>query len=114
MDTLPIINRMYEIFKQVTVLIEHLPKRQRFSLGESMEQSVLACLEHLIMAKNAPKPLKAAYLIQASSQLESLMLKLRLFLELKYGSATTIFKLQEMVEEVGRMLGGWLKSLNAP
>jgi hypothetical protein len=114
MDTLPIINRTYDIFKRVTELVEHLPKRQRFSLGEHIEKSVLACLSQLIMAKNAPKPLKAAYLIQASSHLEILTLQLRLLLELKLGSATTIFQIQEVTAEAGRMLGGWLKSLQAP
>jgi len=114
MDTLPIINRTYDVFKHVTELLEHIPKRQRHSLGTSIEGTVLACLEHLIMAKNAPKPLKAAYLIQASSHLEMLTLKLRLLLELKLCSATSIFKMQEATAEVGRMLGGWLKAQNAP
>ncbi len=75
---------------------------------------MLACLEQLIMAKHAPRPLKAAYLIQASSHLEILTLKLRLLLELKHGSATTIFRIQESTAEVGRMLGGWLRSLSTP
>ena len=66
------------------------------------------------MAKNAPKPLKAPYLIEASSHLEIVTLKLRLLLELKLGSATTIFQIQEATAEIGRMLGGWLRSLNAP
>jgi hypothetical protein len=113
-DTLPIINRTYDAYKQITELVDHLPKRQRYSLGSSAESTVLACLEHLIMAKNAPRPLKAAYLLQASSHLEILTLKLRLLLELKLGSATTIFRIQHATAEVGRMLGGWLKSLNAP
>lgn len=114
MDTLPIINRTYDAYKRITELVEHLPKRHRFSLGASAEQTVLACLEHLILAKNAPRPLKAAYLIQASNHLEILTLKLRLLLELKLGSATSIFQIQEALAEVGRMLGGWLKSLNTP
>jgi hypothetical protein len=114
MDTLPIINRAYDVYKAVTELIEHLPKRQRYALGESIEKSVLACMEQLIMAKNAPKPLKAPYLLQASCHLEILTLKLRLLLERKLCAASTVFKIQEATAEVGRMLGGWLKSLNAP
>ncbi len=94
--------------------VEHFPKRQRHSLGSSVEETILACLEQLIMAKNAPRPLKAAYLIHASSHLEVLTLKLRLALELKLASATTIFQIQEATAEIGRMLGGWLKSLNTP
>ena len=114
MDTLPIINRTYDAYKRIAELADHLPKRQRFSLGTSAEQTVLVCMEHLILAKNAPRPLKAAYLIQASSHLEILTLKLRLLLELELGSATNIFRIQQSLAEVGRMLGGWLKSLNTP
>ena len=114
MDTLPIINRTYDAYKRITECVEHFPKRQRHSLGSSAEASVLACLDELIMAKNAPRPLKAAYLIRASSHLEVLTLKLRLALELKLASATTIFQIQEATAEVGRMLGGRLKSVNAP
>ncbi|MBI3627029.1 four helix bundle protein [Candidatus Uhrbacteria bacterium] len=64
------------------------------------------------MAKNAPKPHKAAYLIKASSQLEISVLKLRLFLELKIANETKIFQAQHRMAEIGRMLGGWIKSLN--
>ena len=98
----------------MTDLVEHLPKRQRHSLGSSVEESILRCIERLVMAKNAPKPLKAPYLIEASSHLEIVTLKLRLLLELKLGSATTIFQIQELTAEIGRMLGGWLRSLHAP
>jgi hypothetical protein len=83
----------------------------RYSLGNSLEISVLDCLEQLIMAKNAPKPLKAGYLIKASSHREVATLKLRLCLELKLANETKIFQLQSKLEEVGRMLGGWLKSV---
>lgn len=90
----------------------HLEKRWRYSLGASLENSVLSLLEHLIMAKNAPKPMKSPYLIKASSQLEISTLKLRLFLELEIANETKIFQTQSKLAEIGRMLGGWLKSLN--
>jgi len=90
----------------------HLEKRWRYSLGQSIETSVLELLKELIMAKNAPKPMKASYLIKASSHLEIARLKLRLFLELKIANETKIFQTQSKLAEIGRMLGGWLKSLN--
>lgn len=64
------------------------------------------------MAKNAPKPLKSSYLIKASSYLEISIFKLRLFLELGITNETKIFQAQSKLAEIGRMLGGWLKSLN--
>lgn len=65
------------------------------------------------MAKNAPKPLKAGYLIKASSQLEISTLKLRLILELALVNETKIFQAQTILAEIGRMLGGWLKSVQS-
>lgn len=62
------------------------------------------------MAKNAPKSLKAAYLIRANSHLEVTNLKLRLVLEYKLANETKIFQTQAVINEIGRMLGGWLKS----
>lgn len=77
----------------------------------SLENSVLEFMETLIMAKNAPKTLKAAYLIKASSQLEIATLKLRLLLELALVNETKIFQTQAKLTETGKMLGGWLKSI---
>lgn len=90
-----------------------LPKRWHYGLGISIETTILACLSELIMAKNAPKQLKAAYLIKASSHLEIATLKLRLVLEHKLVNETKIFQTQASLAEVGRMLGGWLKSLQS-
>lgn len=63
------------------------------------------------MAKNAPRPLKASYLIQGLSALEITTLKIRLVLELKLANETKIFQIQTKLQEIGRMLGGWKKSL---
>lgn len=72
---------------------------------------MLSCLSDLIMAKNAPKALKASYLLKASGHAEVSRLKLRLMLDLKLANETKIFQAQNVLEEIGRMLGGWLRSL---
>ncbi len=113
MDSLPIIYKTYERYKASIDIITHLEKRWRYSLGVSMETSLLSCLDHLIMAKNAPKPFKASYLIKASSQLEITTLKLRLLLELNLANETKIFQTQALLAEVGRMLGGWIKAVQS-
>ncbi len=89
----------------------HTEKRWRYSLGSSLENTILDCMSELIMAKNAPKPIKAGHLIQAGAHLEISILKLRLFLELKIANETKVFQAQAKIREIGRMLGGWLKSL---
>ncbi len=111
MDSLPLINLTYEIYKFIVDTNTKLPKRFKHSLGESIENSVISLLESLIIAKNAPKPLKSNYLIKAQSIQEILMLKFRLMLELGLANETRIFQTQAKLVEIGRMLGGWLKSL---
>jgi len=106
----PVINKTYEAYKTLVDINHKLNKRWAYSLGLSAENSVLNLLEQLIMAKSAPKPLKAAYLIKASGQWETCTLKIRLLLELGLVNETRIFQLQATLAEIGRMLGGWLKS----
>lgn len=110
MESLPIINKTYEAYKGIIDLNNKLDKRWRYSLGLSLENSVLECMEILVMAKSAPKPLKPAYLLKGVGKLEISMLKLRLLLELKLVNETKLFQLQAKLTEIGRMLGGWLKS----
>jgi len=87
-----------------------LNKRWAFSLGLSIENSVLELLDLLVMAKNAPKPIKGSYLIKASACLEVTTMKTRLLLEFKLINETRIFQLQAKFNEIGKMLGGWLKA----
>jgi hypothetical protein len=110
MEPYPVINLIYEVYKQITDLNSRLTKRWRYSLCVSLENSILFCLELLILAKNAPKPLKAPYLYKADAQLEIIRFKLRLLLELKLANETRIFQLQSQMQEIGRQVGGWLKS----
>lgn len=64
------------------------------------------------MAKHAPKSLKASYLLKSMGQLEIVRLKLRLILEFKaVKNQTNVFKIQQHNEEIGKMLGGWIRSL---
>lgn len=89
-----------------------MEKCYRYGLGSSLENSLLSLLQELIMAKNAPKALKAGYLIRACSQQEIAILKLRVYLELELANQTKIFQLQSLLIEIGKMAGGWLKSLS--
>lgn len=88
-----------------------MEKKCRYSVGLSLEGSILNMLEIFVMAKHAPKHLKTPYLLRGMGYLESARLKLRLLLELHLANETNIFKIQEDLADVGRQLGGWLRSL---
>ena len=112
MDELPIINSSYEFHKKLVDMTTRIEKRFRYSLAGKIEELSLSLIELLIMAKHAPKTLKAGYLIKSVAYLETIRLMLRLMLELGCVEETAVFKLQEQAAETGRMLGGWLRSLS--
>lgn len=109
--TLPIIEKTYGVYKQLVAANAKLEKTHRYGLGASSEQSVLSLLELLFVSQHATKVQKPVYLLKAQSVLDVLRLKIRLYLELKLANETKLFQMQADLEESGRMLGGWLKSL---
>jgi hypothetical protein len=110
---LPIILKVYDVYKKLIDCNLKLPKTHRYGLGVSTENTVLAILESVIMAKYAPKPSKPKFLITGIAQIETLRFKLRLYMELGLINETRAFQLQAETREIARMATGWRKSLGA-
>lgn len=111
MQELPVINRVQELYQNVCKLTDKLSSDKKQTIGKRAEKSLLNLLELLIMAKHAPSAQKAPYLIKATVQLEITQLMLRILLEQKLANETTLHQLQAKAVEIGRMLGGWYKSV---
>lgn len=99
---------MYEAVSKITC---KLPALQQRTIGKRLENSILLLLELLIMAKHAPSAHKGAYLVKASAQAEIVQFQLRILMNQKLANETTLHQLQAKVAEIGRMLGGWRKSV---
>lgn len=111
MQELPVINRTQELYEAVCKITGKLPSLQRQTVGKRLENAILLLLELLIMAKHAPSAHKGAYLIKASAQAEIVQFQLRILLTQKLANETTLHQLQAKVTEIGRMLGGWRRSV---
>ena len=111
MQELPVINRTQELYEAVIKITERLPALRRQTIGKRLENAILLLLELLIMAKHAPSAHKGAYLVKASAQAEIIQFQLRILLTQKLANETTLHQLQAKVAEIGRMLGGWRKSV---
>ena len=112
MSEISIMLKVYDLFKSIIQITSKLDKNWRYSIGISTDNCVLELMELLTMAKYAPKAMKGTYLLKAQAKLDILKLRLRLMLDLKIADETNLFKNQEILVEIGRMLGGWYKSLN--
>ncbi len=93
------------------MLTTTIDKKYRYMLGEPTVASCESALEQLILAKHAPKSLKATYLIAAGAASELTALKLRAILELKLANETNVLKIQAKLSEARRQIGGWRKSV---
>jgi hypothetical protein len=112
MEELPVITVAFEIYKKLLELNTTLDKKYRYSLGEQAAKSWSDTLEQLLLAKHAPKPNKASYLLKANALAEMTSLHLRAILELKLANETNVLKVQARLSEARRMIGGWLKSVH--
>lgn len=111
MQELPVINRTQELYESTSPITQKLPALKQQTIGRRLENGILNVLELLIMAKYAPAAHKGAYLIKASAQIELVQLPLRMLLTQRLANETTLHQLQAKTLEIGRMLGGWRKSL---
>ncbi|QQS64463.1 four helix bundle protein [Candidatus Saccharibacteria bacterium] len=110
MFELGIILKVQELYNATCKICDKLDPSKKQTIGRHTETSLLDLLELLIMAKHAPKAHKAVYLIKASAKLEIAQFLLRSLLEQKLANETTLHQINAKTLEIGRMLGGWLKS----
>lgn len=109
----PIVHSLYQLYQTWHNLVVTFPKSERYSLGATCQTELLAILEAVISAAGNPdKSAKAAALSVASVKLDVLRLLIRLAKDCKCISNATYLELQSKLHEVGRMLGGWLKTLH--
>ena len=111
MPEISVILRTQELYIGATKITEKLPALKQQTIGRRLENNILELLELFIMAKHAPSAQKGPYLIKASAQAEIIQFQFRMFLTQKLANETTLHQLQATVLEIGRMLGGWRKSL---
>lgn len=110
MEELPVIVIAFEIYKKLIELNSKLDRKYRYSLGEQAAKSWTDTMQNLLLAKHAPRAMKASYLLKACASAELTSMQLRAILELNLANETNVLKLQARLSEARRMIGGWLKS----
>jgi hypothetical protein len=105
----PIFTRTYDLLRWLLPMTVKFPRQQRFVLAASVQRTALQFQEELIDAAYSPEP--TSKLKQADVTLTKLRFYLRLCRDLELLSLGQYAHVIRMVSEVGRLLGGWQKSL---
>lgn len=83
------------------------PKEERFRLAKRIDDALFDFHKALNQAVYEDRP--AVHLPQADLHLQLLRAYLRLALELKYSSPDQFQCAAEHLDEIGKLLGGWMK-----
>ena len=106
----PIFSRTSDFLLWLMNHTEKFPKSERFRMAKRLEDSAFSFYELLIEATRTTKR-KRQTLVRADVELEKLRLYVRMSQQRKLTSMSQYrFASGEMVE-IGRLLGGWLKSV---
>ncbi len=87
--------------------LKNFPKAERHTLVASIKKSMYRVLELITKAQKARN--KERYLYGLDTELEILSSKVRLGAELQFLPIKKYGKWSDRLEELGKMLGGWIK-----
>ena len=109
LNELPLYLAMFKLQKYLYLMIKHLPKQYKYTLGESILQKGQETLDYIIQANTLPNHEKALKITSASVSFDQLKTRLRITYELKLISHKKYGFIITQNEEIGKMLNGWLK-----
>jgi hypothetical protein len=113
MNTLdvPIIQHCYDLFRSLHQLTPTVPKLARYTLWQRCQNICLDILQGLIATGYVPPDKRAEKLMRLSESVDLLRVLVRLCFETKVLNQKAYLSIQQAIDDIGRMLGGWLKSL---
>jgi four helix bundle protein len=108
MQASPIFSRTYDLLLWLLPVTARFPRQQRFVLAEAVQRAALGFQESII---EAGQTRQAAALQEADTRLAALRVYLRLSHDLRLLSGGQYEHVARMVDEIGRLLGGWKKTI---
>lgn len=106
----PIFQKTYETYKTFYGYLVNFPKKDKYTLGQRCENALLDFLESVTIATSLPKQEKIPVLQRASTKLDLTKVLIRLCKDLKILDNKKYLELESSLQEIGKMLGGWIRS----
>ncbi|MBI2674492.1 MAG: four helix bundle protein [Candidatus Yanofskybacteria bacterium] len=110
--TLPIIQRLIVVYKVWHEYLPRFSKDHRYTLGFKIDSFFVEIIEILYEAQYINFRRKQPYLVKASSKFDTLKFFLQILWEIGGIDNKKYIHLFNHLAEVGKMLGGWVKTIN--
>ena len=111
--SLSIFHTFYGFLRRLAVVLDHVPKKSRYTLGAKIDTTSLDVFSLILRANQARGEQRLALLHETSVALDLLKILIRLAKDTKSLSETHYILLQEPLQKTGKMLGGWIKNPEA-
>jgi four helix bundle protein len=111
MNQSPLFARTYDFVAWLIPLTIKFPRSQRFVMAAALQREALRFQELLIEAAHAKR--QSALLQSADAELDKVRTHLRLALEMGLLNSGQYEHAARLLTEIGKLLGGWLKTLQA-
>ena len=108
---IPIFTKLYDFYKNLSQILVLFPKAKRYTLGQRLDNLTLEIFESSIAAGISPRNQKLLHLEKAIVSLDLLKILIRLAKDIQCLDNKRYLQLQESLHEIGRMLGGWKRSI---
>jgi len=108
----PILKKTIELYKIYYKYLELFPKKDKYNIGATCEKYIIEILEILLKAGYLSKQEKLPLIKNANNKFDTLKIFIRLLRELNIIDQKKYLILQTILQEIGRMFGGWIKSLS--
>lgn len=102
---------MVSVYKLWHEFLPHFTKNSRYTLGGKIDSLFLEVIENIIKAGYSDKAEKQIFLKMASVKLDLLKFFLQIAWDIKSLDNKRYINLSEKLNEIGKMLGGWIKSI---
>lgn len=108
-DPIPIFTKTYDLLTWLLPHTLNFPRSQRFVVTKRLQDALLDFQEHLIEANRASGGARVTLLRQADADLDKVRLYLRLAVRWEWLNENQYRHVSLMIQEIGKMLGGWIK-----
>ena len=107
---IPIFKKAYDLYKTLHEYRSLIPKKDRFTIFERCEATLLDIIENILLASSQNPKDKLPTLNHINLKLNLLRVFIRLIKDVKAIDNEKYVNLQSMIDEIGKMLGGWIRS----
>lgn len=107
----PILKKTVDLYREFYDYLKIFPKKDQYMLSRRCEDNIILFMKLILKAVGLSKIDKLKILKEANNEFDVLKVLFRMARELKMLDNKKYLSLESKIQEIGRMLGGWMRFL---